>query len=798
MRDAQARARTLTAYGLAVATTLATLLVRLSLGVGWGHRPLLILFVLPIIVSAYWGGFGPGLLATVLAALSVDFFLIPPVRSLRIDEARDLIQLAIFVANGVVIGFLNEALHRARREAEQRRAREEAAQQLLSERERDLAVTLDSIGDAVIATDTNGRIVRMNPVAENLTAWSMHEARGKNLAEVLAIFDEDTLERLESPLERALKEGAVVEAANHALLVARDGSSRAVAHTCAPIRDSAGAGRGVVLVFRDQTAERKAARALRESEARFRHLAQSGIIGIIVADTLGNIHEANDAFLRMVGYSREDLTSGAVSWAEMTPPEWRELDRMALHDLNQTGVTRAREKEYLRKDGSRVPVLVGAAMLSPPRAIAFVLDLSEQKRSEEFRAQAVALAEQESSHRERAEAALRRTEEHLRQAQKMEAIGRLAGGVAHDFNNILAVVLSYSELLLLDLGAADPMRADLEQITRAAQRASELTRQLLAFSRRQVLQPKVLSLNEVISGMAAMLRRLVGEDVEVLFVPAPDIGRVFVDPGQIEQVLLNLVVNARDAMPRGGTLTIETAGVDVLPTRATELQVEPGSYVVLSVKDTGTGMDRATQAMIFEPFFTTKPKGKGTGLGLSTVFGIVKQSGGQIHVESELGQGTTFRILLPRTDARPDVAEEVRAPAHSAGCETILVVDDDEQVRQAAVAVLRRNGYSVLEAATPGDALLTCEQFEGHVHLLITDVVMPRMSGTQLWRRLGPLRPGMKVLFMSGYADDAIVDYGVSGSDLPFAQKPLLPTQLLAKVRGVLDGEAPRLSVAPR
>jgi PAS domain S-box-containing protein len=799
MREALARARTLTAYGLAVGTTLTTLLVRLSLGVGWGHRPLLILFVLPIIISAYWGGFGPGLLATVLAALSVDFFLIPPLRSLRIHETRDLIQLAIFVANGVVIGSLNEALHRARREAEQRRSREEAAQQLLSERERDLAVTLDSIGDAVIATDTSGRIVRMNPVAENLTAWSMREARGKNLAEVLAIFDEDTLERLESPLDQALKEGAVVEGANHTLLVARDGSSRAVANTYAPIRDSAGVARGVVLVFRDQTAERKAARALRESEARFRHLAQSGIIGIIVADTLGTIHEANDAFLRMVGYSREDLTSGTVSWAAMTPPEWRELDRMALQDLSETGVTRAREKEYLRKDGSRVPVLVGAAMLSAPRAIAFVLDLSEQKRSEEFRAQAVALAAQESSHRVRAEAALRRTEEHLRQAQKMEAIGRLAGGVAHDFNNILCVVLSYSELLLSDLGVADPMRADLEQISRAAQRASDLTRQLLAFSRRQVLQPKVLSLNEVISGMAPMLRRLVGEDVEVLFAPAPDIGRVFVDPGQIEQVLLNLVVNARDAMPRGGTLTIETAGVDVLPPRATELQVEPGSHVVLSVKDTGTGMDGATQAMIFEPFFTTKPKGKGTGLGLSTVFGIVKQSGGQIHVESELGQGTTFRILLPRTDARPDVAEEVRAPAHSAGgSETILVVDDDEQVRQAAVAVLRRNGYSVLEAATPGDALLICEQFEGRVHLLVTDVVMPRMSGTQLWRRLGPLRPDMKVLFVSGYANDAIVDYGVSISDLPFAQKPLLPTQLLAKVRSVLNGEAPRLSVAPR
>jgi PAS domain S-box-containing protein len=779
---------------LAVGLSTATLLVRLSLEVGWGQRPLLILFMLPIIISAYWGGFGPGIVATILAALSVDYFLIPPAKSLRIQEWRDLIQLLIFVANGAVVGVLNEALHRARRESERRRRREEAAQRLLSERERDLSVTLDSIGDAVIATDTEGRIVRMNPVAEKLTGWSASEALGRPLDEVFSIMNEDTRQEVSNPVKRVLREGVVVGLANHTVLVARNGMARAIADSGAPIRDPDGTLRGVVLVFRDQTEERKAERALRESEARFRHLAESGIIGIIVADTIGNILEANDAFLKMVGYTREELQSGNVRWAEMTPVEWRALDQAAIRDLESTGVARAWEKEYFRKDGTRVPVLVGVAMLEAPRALGFVLDLSEQKRTEELGAQAVALAKRESTHRERAETALRKTEEHLRQAQKMEAIGRLAGGVAHDFNNLLSVVLSYSDLLLRGLDPADPMRADLEQIARAGERAGELTHQLLAFSRRQVLQPKVVNPNDVIAGMIAMLRRLVGEDIDVVVTPTPDTGQVFVDPGQLEQVLLNLVVNARDAMPRGGTLTIEAVNVEIDPARAAEqFDISPGRYVMLSVTDTGTGMDSATQARIFEPFFTTKPKGKGTGLGLSTVFGIVAQSGGHIHVESEPGKGTAFRIYLPRTDESPAVTEEARESSPKPlGSETILVVDDDEQVRHVAVAILRRHGYNVLEAGTPGDALLICEQFEGHIHLLITDVVMPRMGGRQLWERLHPLRPDMKVLFVSGYADDALGDYGVLSSELVFLQKPLVVAQLLTKVRSVLDSEAQR------
>jgi two-component system, cell cycle sensor histidine kinase and response regulator CckA len=371
----------------------------------------------------------------------------------------------------------------------------------------------------------------------------------------------------------------------------------------------------------------------------------------------------------------------------------------------------------------------------------------------------------------------------------MEAIGTLAGSIAHDFNNLLSVILSYSEVLSQDLPSADPMRTDLEQISRAARRANDLTRQLLAFSRRQMLQPKVVNLNDAIMSMTTMLRRIIGEDIELTVKATRELGTVFVDPSQMEQVLLNLIVNARDAMPSGGKLTIETAEVDLDEGDAPEqLGAAPGRYVMLRVSDTGVGMDQATRARIFEPFFTTKERGKGTGLGLSTVFGIVKQSGGSIWVFSEPNRGTTFKIYLPRSDASAEPSERTPAPALKLrGTETVLLVEDDEQVRRLAETILVRSGYQVLVAPTGGDGLLICEQYTGTIHVLVTDVVMPRMSGRQLWERLIPLRPDLKVLFMSGYTDDAIVHHGVQSSELAFVQKPLLPSTLLAKLRAVLD-----------
>jgi signal transduction histidine kinase/CheY-like chemotaxis protein len=392
--------------------------------------------------------------------------------------------------------------------------------------------------------------------------------------------------------------------------------------------------------------------------------------------------------------------------------------------------------------------------------------------------------------RDRAEARLRQHEEQLRQAQKMEAVGRLAGGVAHDFNNILSVVLGTSSVLLDDLGPRDQLRPDLELIRRAGERAGELTRKLLAFSRQQALEPRVVCLNEIVAGLETMLRRLIGDDVGLSFVPASAIGPVLADPGQIEQVIVNLVVNARDAMPAGGTLTIETTNVELGAGLGGSAPggVAPGHYAVLSVSDTGHGMDAATRARAFEPFFTTKEPGKGTGLGLSTVYGIVAQSGGHVFVHSAPGKGTTFRLHFPIV-GREGVAATPEAPRPRTlrGTETVLLVEDEPRVRAVLKSVLVGAGYDVLEAANAEDASLVHDGFFGTIHALVTDVVMPGKTGLELARRLTSMRPTLKVLYMSGYAPDVPqlalgTDNGVS-----FLQKPIMPPQLLSMLRNVLD-----------
>jgi two-component system cell cycle sensor histidine kinase/response regulator CckA len=397
----------------------------------------------------------------------------------------------------------------------------------------------------------------------------------------------------------------------------------------------------------------------------------------------------------------------------------------------------------------------------------------------------------------RLEETLRKTEDQLRQAQKMEAIGRLAGGVAHDFNNLLSVVLSYSSFALSSLEESDSVAADVREIQSAGKRAADLTRQLLAFSRQQMLAPAVVDLNEVVGQMDTMLRRLIGEDVDLRTVTTPLLSKVKVDRGQIEQVIMNLAINARDAMPSGGTLTIETANVFLDEGYAgVHVGVKVGPHVLLSVADSGVGMSAEVQARIFEPFFTTKERGKGTGLGLSTVLGIVEQSGGSVAVASEPSRGAMFKIYFPCTDEDPESMQLAVSPRTLRGSETVLLVEDEEQLRALGREILAKSGYNVIVADNPAHALQICETYGEIIHLLLTDVVMPLMNGRELAVRATQIRPAMKVLYVSGYTDNTIVHHGVLEEGVAFLQKPITPDALRRKLRDVLDNE--RKSDAPR
>jgi PAS domain S-box-containing protein len=537
-----------------------------------------------------------------------------------------------------------------------------------------------------------------------------------------------------------------------------------------PLRDARGHVVGTLGLAIDITERKRLENSLIRAEEKFAKAfrATPDAISISTLDA-GRYLEVNDSFLHVTGYDREEVVGHTAAELKIwTDPADRE--RMTAQ-LRMLGAVKDMELHYRNKQGAqRTGSLSGEVIeLGGERCLVAVMrDISEH----------------------------RLLEEQLLQAQKMEAIGRLAGGVAHDFNNLLAIILGYSDLLQDSLPAEHPARKHVAEIRKAGDRAATLTRQLVAFSRKQVLELKVFDLNAVVIENYKMLRRLIGEDIELLLEPDRATTPVKADPAQMEQVIMNLAVNARDAMPRGGRLTIETANVELDATQVNRHVTMPaGAYVMLAVTDSGIGMDNQTQARIFEPFFTTKEKGKGTGLGLATVYGIVKQSGGYIWVYSEVGKGTTFKIYLPRAE-EPIEPEPVAAKVPAAslrGHETLLLVEDEESVRKLAAHCLRNQGYTVLEAQNGAEALALCREHAAPIHLLVTDVVMPGMGGRDLADQLATLRPDVRVLFVSGYTGNAIVHHGILDPGTFLLSKPFRPVELAQKVREVLDfkGEKP-------
>lgn len=706
----------------------------------------------------------------------------------------------------------------ARLRAEHRQAQQESAwakaaeAALLQSQERNRAI-VDTALDGVITIDSTGIVTDWNAQATAIFGWSREEALGRALAET--IIPERDRQAHEHGIREFLRTGTGSILNRRIEIVAqhRNGWELPVELAVSPAKI------GDAYIFsafiRDITDRRRAERRLASQYAVTRVLSESTTLEEAVPKIIQAIGESLEWDLGV--FWRVDKAGGVLRCLDQwkassvqadpfTMATWQQVFRREeglpgriwaagksawVTDVAlDTNFPRGVQAQKTGLHGAfGFPVLIGSE-------IEGVIELfSRQVRQPDNEllrmVEDIGLKIGQFGERARTEGVLRETEAQLRQAQKMEAVGRLAGGVAHDFNNLLTVIRGYSELLLGRLGPADAMRKDMEEVKKAADRASGLTRQLLAFSRRQFIAAKVLDLNALVANMDGMLRRLIGEDIVELCTELDSLaGAIKADPGQVEQVIMNLVVNARDAMPKGGRLTIESKNVTIEKgARLDAVGVEPGSYVLLSVRDTGHGMDAETRSHLFEPFFTTKEKGKGTGLGLSTVYGIVKQSGGSVTVESAPGRGTTFRIYFPRVEPEaPGTAGAVEDVDPARGRETILLVEDEPAVRGLVHETLRLQGYTVLEARHGIEALLTSTKYVGPIHLLLTDVVMPQMSGPEVAEKLLTVRPGIKVLYMSGYPDHPVFDQGVVSRETGFLPKPFSPHVLAQKVREVLDG----------
>lgn len=639
--------------------------------------------------------------------------------------------------------------------------------QLRQSEERYRSVT-ETAADAFLVSDAEGRVISWNHAAQSMFGHSREEMLGQSLTAIIP-------KRYRAPHRRSmerLRHGGVSRLIGRTIDLHglhKDGSEF-------PIDLSLGSWRSgdetyFSGIIRDTTERRRLEEALRTSEEHYRQLVE-GASEVFYRVTTpddplrGKLEFVSQRVWDLTGHPPEEFIRDPELWVKSVHPDdlpaLAESTRAALSGLKSTiRVYRIQnvDGKYRWIEDEVTPVVDAQGSAIGYTGVA--RDITER----------------------------RHLEAQLQQSQRMESVGRLAGGVAHDFNNLLTIILGTIHCVLANRTEEYPLYADLQEVRRAGERAAGLTRQLLAFSRRQILQPKVLNLNIVLEEMLSMLRRLLGEDITVAFVPGNDLGSVKADPGQIEQVIVNLAVNARDVMPTGGTLTIETQDVLLDEAYAAEHPpVQPGPHVMLAVSDTGFGMDEATCRQIFEPFFTTKAQGKGTGLGLSTVYGIVKQSSGSICVSSEIGHGTAFKVYLPRAEGTVHTNRVVPAAGrHGGGIETILVVEDDEGICRLATRMLGSAGYTVLAATNSEEVLRLLERHERPVHLMLTDVVMPGLSGRDLANRVTARYPAVKVIFTSGYTDDAIAHHGVLDEGTDFLSKPYTGVELTRKVREVLD-----------
>jgi PAS domain S-box-containing protein len=629
------------------------------------------------------------------------------------------------------------------------------------EKYRELVQNANSI---ILRMDNVGNVTFFNEFAQHFFGYREVEIVGQNVVGTIVPELESTGRDLKQVIEDiGLNPDRYVNNINEN--VRRNGERVWVAWTNRPLLHEDGRVVEILCVGNDITERRAAEQAVHASEAKFRSYIESAPLAVFVADQQGRLIEFNCTAINLLGYDPAILRN--MNILDLHPEEDREEVLREFSTLLEAGhvETECRMKKY---DGQLIWVSLRAVMTSDQLSLSYCQDITDRKRAEEQR---------------------KKLEEQLFQSQKMESVGRLAGGVAHDFNNMLGVIIGRAEMALNTGVSTDELGHNLEEILKAGLRSADLTRQLLAFARKQTAIPEILDLNDTISGMLNMLRRLIGEDIDLSWQPGLDLWKVKIDPSQVDQILANLVVNARDAISGVGAVTMRTENVVIDDSNRIETpEFIPGEYVLLTVNDTGAGMSQEVRENIFEPFFTTKEVGKGTGLGLSTVYGIVKQNDGFIYVGSEPGKGTTFKIYLPRFEAETvQVSSEVAAGKPPTGTEIILLVEDDEAILNLGKMILENLGYTVLAAQTPVHAIHLVEEHPGDIHLLITDVVMPEMHGRELAEQLSAIRPNLKCLYMSGYTADVIAHRGILDEGVNFIQKPFRSDDLAARVRQVLD-----------